>query len=254
MLAAQEDARQGPVRPTPPKRKGGIVPAIVGTLLLVSGGGGAYYAYTQYLVKTAPVGTETVITSPIFVNETQPIAGRGEALTRAIVQSLSRPPSPGAVRQLSLSATTTNVFFALDLSAPDILLRNLALAPSIAGVMNVSGTPSVFFVLPAQSYADTFAGMLLWEPTMLRDLGDLYPPLPSVVASTTASTTPKAPPRATPGFVDEVVGNHDARVYRDEEGRSRMLYGYWNERTLVVARDPEAFAELIRRFANSRTK
>ena len=53
-------------------------------------------------------------------------------------------------------------------------------------------------------------------------------------------------------FFDEVVANHDVRIYRDAEGRSILLYGYWNQTTLVIARDPSAFAEILGRLATSR--
>lgn len=266
MLAAEQDARRGPVRAAP-KKKGNAAAVLGGMLLIVLGGAGAYYAYAQYARTMAPVSTDPVVTAPIFVNETRTVTGTGPTLVRAFTESLARPPSSGAVRELSLATTTTNVFFALQLSAPDVLLRNVAVAPSVGGVVN-AGTPSVFFILPALSYSDTFAGMLLWEPTMLRDLGTLFPAISVGAPATTtaptgspraASTTPRvatasAPPLGVPGFVDEVVQNHDVRVYRDERGNARILYGYWNQRTLVIARDPEAFTELVNRLRNSRTR
>ena len=57
-----------------------------------------------------------------------------------------------------------------------------------------------------------------------------------------------------PGFVDEVVRNHDVRVYRDATGKSVLLYGYWNQTTLVIARDVAAFTELLQRLATSRAQ
>lgn len=258
MLAAEQDARRGPVRSSPEPKKGNKAAIAVGTVLILLGAAGAYYAYAQYLRKTAPVFTEPVVTAPIFVNESRVVAGTGPTLMRAFTESLSRPPAQGAVRELTLATTTTNVFLGLLLPAPDVLLRNLGASPSTSGIVHAGGTASVFFILPALSYSDTFAGMLLWEPTMLRDLGVLYPAIPAAPAATTTATSTarmaSTTPRHIPGFVDEVVQNHDVRVYRDEGGAARVLYGYWNQRTLVIARDPEAFTELVNRLRNSRTR
>lgn len=102
---------------------------------------------------------------------------------------------------------------------------------------------------------------------MVNDLESLYPAYPGAevvvpvvtapVATTTssASTTPRVEaPVFVPTFHDEVVANHDVRLYRDALGQSIVLYGYWNQTTLVIARDPAAFTEIIARLANARTQ
>jgi hypothetical protein len=147
---------------------------------------------------------------------------------------------------------------------------------SIAGVVNVDGETYPFFILSVSSYSTTFAGMLSWEKTMPADLAGLFPafapisPAPASVATTTtaATTTAKtktkkattlvaAPPPppvipvSTAGFYDETVSNHDVRVYRDDAHRSVLLYGYWNQNTLIIARDPDSFSEIVQRLANS---
>jgi hypothetical protein len=103
---------------------------------------------------------------------------------------------------------------------------------------------------------------------MLRDLGVLFPEYPAaildiVATSTTATTTVKNTKKAATttlptlaialAFHDEVVANHDVRIYRDAAGQSVLLYGYWNQTTLVIARDPAAFTEIVQRLGTSRT-
>jgi hypothetical protein len=53
------------------------------------------------------------------------------------------------------------------------------------------------------------------------------------------------------GFKDEVMSNHDVRVYRDVSNKSAIVYGYWNQSTLIIARDSLAFAEVIARLSNA---
>ena len=245
VLAAEQDAGRSSHAAEAPKK--GALPIFAGIILLVLGGIGLYYAYSWYIARQAPVFIAAPALAPIFVNERQEVAGSGAELLYALTQALDRPLAAGAVRHLYMTGSSTNVFLALQLPAPDILLRNIREEPSMAGVVSVDAIQSPFFILPAASYSDTFAGMLSWERNMPRDLATLYPPYP-ITASTTIATSPS------PGFADEVIGNHDARVYRDASGRALITYGYWNQSTLVIARDTAAFAEIVSRLATSRTQ
>jgi hypothetical protein len=154
----------------------------------------------------------------------------------------------------------------------------------MAGVIHIGGTQSPFFILSVASYSDTFAGMLAWEPLMPLYLTELFPPYPipqtpvATVSTTTVSTSsPQAttekrastktattstsslqvvtPPALAPvvRFFDTTIANHDARVYRDSARRIILVYGYWNNTTLIIARDDAAFTELITRLATART-
>ena len=116
--------------------------------------------------------------------------------------------------------------------------------------------------------------MLSWERMMPRDLEPLFPSYPAAVPQTVGTTTvstgsttlttgssPQAAatstppaPVSTPVFRDEVVVNHDVRIYRDAAGKSVVIYGYWNPTTLVIARDPGTFAEILSRLATSPTQ
>jgi hypothetical protein len=125
----------------------------------------------------------------------------------------------------------------------------------MAGVVSADGNQSPFFILSVASFGDTFAGMLSWEPRMPRDLSKLFLPYPvSVTATTTSKDAVKTPLVSSAAFFDATIANHDVRVYRDSEGRDVLLYGYWNQTTLVIARDAAAFTEIVGRLATSRTQ
>lgn len=263
VLAAEQDA--APQKQSAPDvSRSGSIYIFAGIMLLVASGFGAYFAYVRYSASLEPIMLAPAVSSPIFVDEREQVSGVGTALLQAIEQSINRPLASGAVRFLyaenatgstsSPQANTDNgIFSALQTPAPDILLRNLNAAGSMAGVVSAGGNQSPFFILSVVSYGETFSGMLSWEPTMPRDLALLFPPY--AVASTTATVSTSSPQAIiAAGFRDEVVGNHDARVYRDAARRSILLYGYWNRSTLVIARDPAAFAEILRRLATSRAQ
>lgn len=250
VLAAEQDAGPKIYQEAP-------APQDKNSLYMICGGGalvllsiiGVYFAYQHYSSSLATMVLAPTISAPIFVDDRQEISGDGTALLRGVEQSVTHSLAVGGVRLLyteSATSTSNDIFSAMfQNQASDILLRNLNTKNSMTGVVNVGGKQSPFFILSVTSYNDTFAGMLSWEPMMPRDLNLLFPPYPEPTL-TTSSTLSKTLKKT--GFYDEVVNNHDAREYRDAESRTILLYGYWNQTTLVIARDEAAFSEILRRL------
>jgi len=281
VLAAEQDAGKQKFPDLKPRfSRSSIVYIIAGVVLLIAGGIGVYFAYERYAASIAPVILAPIISAPISVDERQEISGTGTVLLNAVKQSVDKQIASGSIRFLyTVNATTTgsSVFSALQLPAPSVLLRNLNADGSMTGVVNVSGNQSPFFLLSVASYSDTFSGMLSWEHSMAADLAELYPSFGMQITSTStatstpvATTTSKIAPKIIPktsatstaassasvtvaGFRDEIIGNHDVRIYRDSAGRSILLYGYWNQKTLIIARNPSAFIEILNRLVNSHT-
>ena len=260
VLAAEQDAgpHAAPEEPAPRTDPRGPWYIAAGALLLIAGAAGSYFAYTRYLSSTTPITIGPTTPAPIFVDSTATVAGTGKALMQAVVQAVADPLPANAVRQLVPAAATSTdaVFLSLGVPVPSILVRNIHENGNLAGVVRTTNGQSAFFILTVDFYSATFSGLLLWETSMQRDLQALYPlyAAPAApVASSTASTTPVAP-RMKEGFRDELVSNHDVRIYRDSMGRSILLYGYWNPTTLIIARDPLAFAEILDRLATSRAQ
>ena len=278
VLAAEQDAVHKTPQAIPEKTFHWNIRIVAGAVLLLVGVTGIYIAYTRYATNLVPITLTPSALTPIFVDDREQIYGTGSLLLQAIEQSVERPLPSGAVRLLYVASTTNadSVFTALRLSAPDILLRNVNPSGSMAGVVNAgpSSPPgtgmnqSPFFILSVLSYSNTFSGMLSWEPFIRRDLEKIFPAYPTglstslVATSTVAATTPngttkpatKIAPAPILAFADEVVANHDVRVFRDAAGRSVLLYGYWNQTTLVIARDAAAFTEILQRLATSRAQ
>jgi hypothetical protein len=274
VLAAEQDKeKRSPVpQVATEKSRGNLLYTIAGAILLVAGAAGAYAAYARYLSALAPVVPLLGVSAPIFVDEREQISGAGPAIFRAVEASIARPPAPGTVRLLYGATATTSIVATLLAKAPDIVLRNANGAGSMAGIVNAGGSASPFFILSVSSYGNTFSGMLWWEKSMPRDLSALwgaYPLLTSAAAPTSLTRSgkmgsPSSDTSTSSGqassvalatsFRDEVIGNHDARVYRDEAGRSVLLYGYWDKTTLILARDPSAFIEILQRLATSRAQ
>jgi len=288
ILAAEQDAAprmQGELE-KPPRSNHNAWYVAAGLTLLIAGSVGVYVAYSHFLTTTAPILVASGVSTPIFVDDREVVSGTGTALVQAIKLSVGKPLAMNAVRLLSYESATasSSIFSSLSVSAPLVLLRNMDAIGSMAGIVNTTSGQSPFFILSVGSYSTTFSGMLSWESTMQISLNTLFPlypaptPIIPVVATTTVATTTiatttktttkvsiKTPAKTiatttattTPaasvaiGFRDEVLSNHDVRVYRDALGRSILLYGYWNQSTLIIARDPVAFLEILGRLATA---
>jgi hypothetical protein len=258
VLAREQDAGQqfvpAPLEENAPKK--GATYVIAGIALVVVGGAGAYLAYAQYVQTTLPVVLAPTNALPIAVDASADISGTGTTLLQAVEQAVADPLAQGAVRALSLTGGTpgADIFSALPLSAPGGLVRNIAPIGSLAGVVNVGGGNSAFFILRVDTYPATFSAMLSWEPTVLGSVAPLFPQPAALAAasSTVASTTAPVASTTATGFRDETVSNHDVRVYRDATGASALTYGYWDPTTLIITRDPAGFAEILSRLANAR--
>ncbi len=266
VLAAERDAQSASIlheqfRPSHTKQY-----IVLGVLLLALGGGGSYAAYRYLAPKTAVIFS-TNVQSLIFADEQQELTGTsGETLQEAVRASTQQTLAQGGVRILYIATSTTDtvgkqtlpgkaLIDALKLKAPDILLRN-SLPESTFGILHAGEETRPFFIFKVASYESTFRGMLDWEATIATDLDLFYPPYP--LAETTATTTDagsvsqpveEAP---APTFADETVSNTDVRVLRDETGRAIILYGYRDKTTLIIARDANAFTEIVQRLSATR--
>ncbi|MDP1690065.1 MAG: hypothetical protein Q8L52_02585 [bacterium] len=294
VLAAEQDKEEWipqAVQQEPARHRLSYIIAGTGFLIVIIAGG--YFSYMRYVAAPTPAAPVPSVPAPIFVNEREEISGIGPLLLQSVEQSVSRPLAAGTIRLLYVTSasSTVNIFAELPVYASDILLRNMNAVGSMAGVVNVGGNQSPFFILPILSYSPVFFGMLQWEPLMPGHLVELFPPYPAAIpetaeimtASTTstnsvqassqlATTTKKAAstknattsinspqntvPTVSPTitFVDAIIANHDVRVYRDTSGRDVLLYGFWNQSTLIIARDAAAFTEIIGRLATARAQ
>lgn len=284
MLAEEQDAPRPNKRPTTQHNSHAVWFVISGIVFLIVSTVGLLYAYRYNTHLSAPVASTPTAPTLIFADSQQKLSGTGGALMQALAHSATQTLAQGSMRLTYISIATTTLsgatttipaaggylIAALSLPMPDILMRNISLNSTV-GVIHAGNQTRPFFVLHVLSYDAAFAGMLRWEKTMRQDLAPLYPPYPaisaptaatstadtatstvSVTTSTTTPTTVSTP--AASVFIDKIIGNRDVRVLYDGAGRSILLYGFWNKQTLIIARDPSAFKEIINRLGNSNTQ
>ena len=279
VLAAEQDAGRATNPATVSKRpksiSKGVLAIATGMLLLVLAGGGVFFTY-QFVttMRDTPIASITV-PSIVFADEYRKLEGTGSVLMQGLVAAsngalvsgnvlvtyiLTETPAEGGTL-IQTPAGGAAFIRALMIPAPDILLRNIA-DESTVGVIHAGTETNTFFALRVDSYERTYAGMLTWEPLMARDLAALYPLHPAQetrteiepsTATTTASTTPVRETPATQAsartrFEDSIVANHDVRILKDTDGKTLMLYGYADKRTLIIARNEVSFEALLARL------
>ncbi len=278
VLAAEQDAK-GATRPQAlTQRKDRMRPVLIvgsGILLLVLAGGGIFATYQFVMNKdTAPVAPLSV-PSIVFADEYKELEGSGTELMSALAAAAASTLVPGNVLVTYVTEPISDtkgitiqkpaaggaLIRALELPAPDILLRNIA-DESTVGIVRAGDETRPFLALRVDSYERTYAGMLTWEPLMERDLATLYPlyparvvpvPVSAAISTTTATSTQAQPPEpiqapALTRFADAIVSNHDVRVLRDSSGASLILYGYVDKQTLIIVRDEAAFDIILARL------
>ncbi len=259
VLAAQADAAPSGMK-LPARKRSNTLALVLGGVLVVAGIGAVYAAY-RFATGSPPIPQEQAIPSLIFVDERVRLEGSAEDLRTMLAAGANTSLSSGeaAVTYLSYATTTKDgpveivasgaeLIEALRLPAPSLLLR--AIEPeSTVGVYAGETETRPFFLFKVDSYDRSFAGMLEWERTMERDLALFYPAYPEATEPTGTSTPPAAPFRLS--FVDEIESNRDVRVLKDAENRTLMLYGYYDKRILILARDEQAFTELVTRLSST---
>lgn len=287
VLAAEQDAgRSTPIQDEPVRRRINLAPIIGGVIFVLLGGAGAFGAYQLVMTVRETPFIALSVPSIVSADEYKELEGSGTTLVEALVSTANTGLVSGnvLVTYTTIAASSEEGGFitkpsggdtfirALQLNAPDILLRNIT-DRSTVGVVRAGQETRPFFALRVESYERTYAGMLTWEPLLFSSLSRLFPlhqvsvpaieePIDTESVSTTTATTSTAIATSTPTippvapsqaiartrFEDMVIDNKDVRVLKDTNNQTLLLYGYADKRTLIIARDEAAFRALINRL------
>ncbi len=98
-----------------------------------------------------------------------------------------------------------------------------------------------FMILYVDNYPSSYAGMLAWEQYMEDDLKEI------IIRPTLGTSTKSADI-----FVDRVVNNRDARVLFDEDGNYKILYTFFDQRTIIIAPNERVLKEVVLRLTSGK--
>ncbi len=105
-----------------------------------------------------------------------------------------------------------------------------------------------FLLLLVDSYETAYAGMLLWERTLQKDLLPFFSRNPSPKmqgAAPPASTTPQL---LQTSFVDKVVENRDTRAYLNDAGDVLLLWTVLGRNIILITTNEYTLREVISRL------
>jgi hypothetical protein len=245
-------ARLAPELPEDLAGKKKIIMLVIGTIVLVGlGVGGTWYAYSQYKIKTAlPVVT---IATNRFINVQNTLDFDATTLNRDSLVSAVRTeravtPAPGAVQQIQLHngagaaaplISTEDFLNILQTSAPGNLVRAfdpLFMIGILGGLPTApaGGPTHTFIIIKLDSFESAFPGMLAWEPTLANDILPLFAGDAEV-----QNVTAQSP------FTDITIQNKDARILRDGNGHTVLLYSFYANNYLIITDTEDSLRALI---------
>ncbi len=263
ILAREQDAGGG--APETLHRKHNPTVAIAGGFLLIIFGIVSVTLAYNFVKNESSIMSELSVPSLISPDSRARISGEGKKLQSVLASLTDSPLQNGDVLVAYVTHASTTpkgpieepasggaLIAAMDIKAPDIVLRNIN-PESTVGVVKAGDETGPFFILSVSSFERTFAGMLSWEKTLQSDLAILYP-LHTQTATSTSTSTPTVTTyvRAKSAFEDAVVENRNVRILKDELGKTLLVYGYRNKDLLIIARNEAAFSEILNRLANTK--
>lgn len=220
---------------------------ILGTVILLGGGGyGGWYAYSQYQVKTALPTVyvpENQLLTPTTSFDLNVSSLDRSALLTAISTAVRKNLSSGAVEAIEVREgdgqnaplATTEHFFVryLETQAPASLIRsfNPLFYLGALGPNSSESATHPFVIVKLDSFENAFPGMLLWEATLSKDLLPLISP-----ASDRANSN---------RFQDVTIQNKDARVLKDSQGSTVLLYSFYDNNFLIITDNEASLRTLV---------
>lgn len=232
--------------PEPPKdysRSQRIILLVLGTIVLVAlGAAGTWYAYTQYKVKTALPAVVVVPNQFLNVQNTTTIDTTGltrDSFIADVRAEDAKTFAAGTIEQIQINLQTEDFLNLLQASTPSSLVR--AFDPLfMLGVFGSSpdnpmgGPTHTFLIVKLDSFENAFPGMLNWEPTLAADVLPLFA-TDAEVQNVSATST----------FSDITIANKDARILKDNNGHTVLLYSFYADNYLIITDNESTLGSLV---------
>lgn len=229
-----------------------IVAASVLIILAGLGAGGlAYYVQKKRAVEP----TATAVPSLLFVDERTRVQTDGTTTRSFLVRLKDENDAVrlalGGIAQMYFTHGTgaaertlsaPEFFAAIGARVSAEFIR--ALKDEFTVGVHVFDGNQPFIILTTDLYENAFAGMLDWEETMSEDLEPFFGP---AVRSTTTSEV-----RIGGIFQNKILKNQDVRVLTDAAGKTALLYGFRDRRTIILTTNENTWNEVNVRLSTAR--
>lgn len=218
------------------------------TLIFIGGGGyGAYYALTTYQEKTALPVINAPINQFLGVGKVADIdastLGR-QSIIDAVQNIRSETRDSDTLDQIQFNRVGETSTELLDFA--DFLTRINSHAPNplirsfdplfMFGVLSSNPSHSILIV-KLKSFENAFPGMLEWEARLVEDMLPLFIDPTELDGIATNSI-----------FKDKTIQNYDTRVLRNSYNQTVLLYGFFDNNTLVMTDNENTFRTIMNRL------
>ena len=215
---------------------------LAGSLLLILGLitlGAVYYIHSNNTKETTVKKNKTIIS---FAQESVvPVTNstREQMLNTIIREKKSFTMPVNSVLYLNTSdqlhtpANIESVFTLLAPRIPPTLARSFG-SQYMIGIYSFD-TNEPFILLTTDDYGNSYAGMLKWEPDIVRDIGVLF-------GARTENGT------STPNFQDRSLKNRDLRIFKNDSGKTTLLYSFIDKHTLVITTNENIFSAILSKY------
>jgi len=248
-IAAAEATRREvrpPVIPAPSARPYAIAGVLMILIIAVGGFGIFWYA------NRAPEEVGSIARIPTFIAIDALVPAQFSENRALFLENLSvaADTAGNGVTQVyptnnpegeRVAVSTGEVMRVLDPRAPGAFLRSL----EEEMMFGATGSGAPFFILKTTQFDTAFAGMLEWERALSADLAPIFGEPVGRSLDPSARTGDQA--RAA-FFYDDTVANVDVRVLADERGEERILYAFFDQRTIVIAASRDALQTVFSRL------
>ncbi len=260
MATAEYERRGG----TAPKRTGKPrVFAFLSVILIIMGVGAISYISFKPKIPASGVTVGQAPKALVFVEAASEADVTGQnsvqliAALKAKQNAITEPP--GIVTHVYLTketdggkkALTTNEFLrTVSTNLPAALLRTFS-DNFMFGFYGTNIGNHPFLILKTNSYEQTYAGMLAWEPFMREDISFLVAIAAIDAPSEASGTTTTAVITSENTFVDRVVKNKDTRVLFNRDGSVALIYALPDTATVVITNNETTLNTIVSRLTRT---
>ncbi len=205
-------------------------------IFLALGAGGGYFAYTKYKAQIAapavfvPTNRLIPIREERNIDTTDLNRERFINLVREETSKSSSAEQRGEIVQIQLRKgilesspllQTSEFLVLMESRAPGSLIRALDPIFMFGLTQNDIGRPFILFKL--KSFEQAYPGMLEWEETLREDLLPLFVGSEALINIASENR-----------FQDVTISNKDARILKDNDGKTVLLYTFIDNEILLI--------------------
>ena len=145
---------------------------------------------------------------------------------------------------VATNLTVTQFFEKIRYSGDEAFLRSLDNVYAFGFYSVANNQFETYLLIKISNFDLAFKSILGWEKYMTVDLKDIFIGNNESSITTSTSTEKKYNKKNTAGFVDRVLKNYDIREYVSNENNEDIIYGFINNKDLLITSGESSFIDI----------